>query len=76
MAAMGFDAMAVGNHEFDAEAERLFKVSGETFLGRVDYDPMVREFNLKGRSLWELSPDSPACVSVKKILMNAGYEIL
>jgi CO dehydrogenase maturation factor len=63
----------VGNHEFNNEAERLFIASGETFLGKVDYDPAVREYNLKGKSLWELPPDSPACISVKSILTKTGY---
>ena len=64
----------VGNHEFDDEAERMFRAAGETFLGRTAYDPRVKEYNLKGRSLWELPPDSPANVSVKGILGKAGYK--
>ncbi|MDD5287900.1 MAG: hypothetical protein PHY28_02140 [Dehalococcoidales bacterium] len=66
----------VGNHEFNDEAERLFIASGEVFLGRVDYDPAVKEYNLKGKSLWELPPDSPACVAVRKILEKAEYQLI
>ncbi len=62
----------VGNHEFDDEAERMFQSTGEKFPGKVAYDPLVREFNLKSTSLWELPLDSPACVSVKRILREAG----
>jgi len=63
----------VGNHEFDDEATRLF--SGNEFLGKMAFDAAVREYNLKGRSLWELPPDSPACVSVREILIRAGYKV-
>lgn len=63
----------VGNHEFDDEAERLFRSAGDSFLGRTAFDPRVKEYNLKGKSLWELPPDSPAFVSVKSILTKAGY---
>lgn len=65
----------VGNHEFDDEATQMFSNTGETFLGRMAHDDRVREYNLKGRSLWELPGDSPACVSVREILGKAGYEI-
>ncbi len=64
----------IGNHEFDDEAERYFKRTGEVYLGRMDYDANIREYNLKGRSLFDLPDDSPACVSIKKILKNIGYE--
>jgi CO dehydrogenase maturation factor len=62
----------VGNHEFDKEAEKLFSSSGN-FLGSMVFDVKVREYNLKGKSLWQLPTDSPACVSVREILGKAGY---
>ncbi|MFC1977265.1 cobalamin biosynthesis protein [Chloroflexota bacterium] len=65
----------VGNYEFDDEAERRLKRTGETYLGRMDYDARVKDYNLKGESLLNLPHDSPACLSVKKILAKAGYEI-
>lgn len=65
----------VGNREFDNESERIFSGSGDIFLGRVDDDAGVREYNLKGKSLWELPDDSPACMAVKKVLGKAGYEV-
>lgn len=63
----------VGNYEFDQQAERYFRGLGETYLGKIDYDLNVKDCNLKGRSLLNLPADSPACLSVKKILHKAGY---
>ena len=65
----------VGNHEFDDEAERDMKRTGETYLGKMDYDADLKERNLKGKSLLELPETSPACLSIKKILTEAGYEV-
>jgi CO dehydrogenase nickel-insertion accessory protein CooC1 len=64
----------VGNYEFDDEAEpRVIARTGETYLGRIDYDASVKDYNLKGESLLNLPESSPACLSVKKILEKAGY---
>ncbi len=65
----------VGNCEFDDAAEQWLKRTGETYLGRIDYDANVKECNLKGESLLNLPDSSPACLSVKKILAEAGYKI-
>lgn len=65
----------VGNYEFDDAAEQWLKRTGETYLGRIDYDANVKECNLKGESLLNLPDSSPACLSVKKILAEAGYKI-
>ena len=62
----------VGNYMFDEESEKYFKDAGEIFLGRIDYDQNVEEYNLKGESLPKLPEDSPACSSVRKILEKAG----
>jgi len=64
----------VGNCQFDDEAEQRLKSTGETYLGKVDYDAEVKNYNLKGKSLWDLPGNSPACLSVKRILAEAGYE--
>jgi len=48
--------------------------SGERYLGRIEFDPMVREHNLKGESLLKIPEDSPSSISIKKILKVAGYE--
>lgn len=65
----------VGNHEFTQETERVFDSTGDKFLGSMAYDPTVKEFNLKGKSLWKLPAGSPACKMVRKILRRAGYKI-
>jgi CO dehydrogenase nickel-insertion accessory protein CooC1 len=65
----------VGNYEFDGDAEQRLKVTGETYLGKMDYDAGVKEYNLNGTSLLGLPDDSPACLSVKQILTRAGYKV-
>jgi len=65
----------VANQEFDQEAERYLKNSGEIYLGKIEYDTNVEDYNLKGKSLLGLPPDSPALVSIKEILTKAGYQI-
>jgi len=65
----------VGNHEFNGEADRIIKKTGETYLGKMDYDSDVKTYNLQERSLLELPEESPACLSVRRILEKAGYEI-
>ncbi len=62
----------VGNYMFDEASEKHFREAGELFLGRIEYDPKVEEYNLTGKPLRELPEDSPACRSVKKILEKAG----
>jgi len=61
----------VANYMFDEESEQYLKQAGGTYLGKVDYDANVEEYNLKGKSLLELPEDSPACLSVKEILVRA-----
>lgn len=65
----------VGNYEFDDEAEQLLKRTGETYLGKMDYDANVKDYNLRGESLLNLPDSSPACLSARKILTKAGYKI-
>ncbi len=65
----------VGNYEFDDDSEHYLKRTGETYLGRIDYDINVKEYNLKGKSLLDLPENSPACSSIRKILSKAGYDI-
>ncbi len=43
------------------------------FLGRIAYDKNVEKYVLEGEPLLNLPPDTPAYVSVKKIMKNAGY---
>jgi CO dehydrogenase maturation factor len=65
----------VGNHEFDAGSEQYLESTGETYLGKMEYDVNVKQANLTGRSLLDLSEDSPACLSVRQIMARAGYEV-
>lgn len=65
----------VGNSDFDEEAEQRLRDTGETYLGKMDFDTSVREFNLRGESLLNLPDSSPACQSVREILIRAGYPI-
>jgi CO dehydrogenase maturation factor len=60
------------NYMFDEESERYFKDTGEIYLGKIEYDKNVEEYNVKGESLRKLPDDSPACRSVKRILEKAG----
>lgn len=66
----------VGNYRFNEEVESYLSNSGEKYLGRVLYDKSVRDFNLEGKSLFEIPEDSPASLSVKRILKGAGYDIV
>jgi CO dehydrogenase maturation factor len=66
----------IGNYRFTEEIEAYLLRSGEKYLGRVAYDPLVREVNLKGESLFKIPDDSPSSVSVKKILLEASYVLV
>jgi len=66
----------VGNYRFTDEIEAFLLRTGERYLGRVEYDPRVRECNLKGESLFKIPEDSPSSMSVKKILREAGYGLV
>lgn len=65
----------VGNHRFTTETEEQLRSTGEAYLGRIDYDPSVRQRNLEGRSLLDLPGISPAASSVKRLLLKAGYKL-
>jgi len=65
----------IGNYKFTEETEEYLRSTGEAYLGKIDYDPDVKQYNLEGRSLLELPEDSPATVCVKRILVKAGYKI-
>ena len=43
------------------------------FLGRIEHDEQVTDYNLEGRSLLELPEESPAYRSVKAIMEKVGY---
>jgi CO dehydrogenase maturation factor len=66
----------VGNYRFNDENEAYLLKSGEKYLGRIANDPLVREHNLKGESLFHIPEDSLSSISVKKILREAGYVLV
>jgi len=66
----------VGNYRFTDEVEDYLLRSGEKYLGRIGQDPFVRKHNLTGESLFRIPEDSPASISVKKILQEAGYVLV
>jgi len=62
----------VGNHDFDSGTKEYLESTGEAYLGKIEYDDDVQDHNLAGKSLSDLPKDSPASLSVKEILVNAG----
>jgi CO dehydrogenase maturation factor len=64
----------VTNYRFNDELEKRIRSNGGAYLGRIEYDARVEEYNLEGKSLLELPEDSPAALSVKKVLEKAGYK--
>lgn len=66
----------VGNYRFTDEIEAYLIRTAEKYLGRIGYDPLVREYNLKGETLFKIPDDSPSAMSVRKILLEAGYELV
>ncbi len=65
----------VANYRFNDELEKRIGSDGAAYLGRMDYDAEVEQYNLDGKSLLELPEDSPASLSVKRILEKAGYQV-
>ena len=61
-----------GNYEFDPETEDYLRRVTQNYTGKIEGDQELREHNLNGKSLLELPDDSPACLSVKKILKDTG----
>ena len=63
----------VGNYRFDEGLEKYFKDSDGIYLGRIEKDDNVESYNLLRKSLLELPDDSPACLSIRRIMEKAGY---
>jgi CO dehydrogenase maturation factor len=61
----------LANHMFDQESLNHIKEMDDSYLGKIDYDPSVEEYNLKGESLRKLPENSPALVSVRNIMKKA-----
>ena len=62
----------IANYRFTEGLEKVLP-ENETYLGKIEQDPDVEAYNVWGKSLLELPEDSPAAVSVRKILAKAGY---
>jgi CO dehydrogenase maturation factor len=63
----------VGGFRFKKSQEIEAKNQPYPFLGRIEVDDRILEYNLEGKSLFELADDSPAYQSVKSIMQKAGY---
>jgi len=65
----------VANYRFNEKQEEYVQhIDGASYLGKIEYDANVEEYNLTGRSLLDLPQDSPAFLSIKRILAKAGYK--
>ena len=73
---IGFDHFyTVGGCLFPAELENgIEEKTGQPYLGKIDFDPRVQEAVIAGRSLLDLPTDSPAYLSVRRLMVKAGYE--
>jgi CO dehydrogenase maturation factor len=65
----------VGGCMFPEELENgVEEKTGQPYLGKFDFDPLLQESVIAGRSLLDLPPDSPAYLSVRRLMAKAGYE--
>lgn len=63
----------VGGYRFKTSLEKDARSQPFPYLGRIERDERILEYNLEGKSLLEIPNDSPAYQSVIKIMRNAGY---
>ena len=61
----------IGNHDFDKDSTNVFAENGTNLHGQILFDPLIRVYNLAGRSLRDLPLDSPAIKSVRDLLAGA-----
>ena len=64
------DFYIVSNYKFSDSLEESIKELGLKYIGKIDYDKNVEKCILEGKSLLGLPEDSPAFLSVKKIIEN------
>lgn len=64
--------VVAGGYQVDPGIERRALAAGLPYIGRVENDPLVAEFTLEGRSVFELPPGNPALASVGRLLERAG----
>jgi CO dehydrogenase maturation factor len=72
---IGFDTFfVVGGCLFPADLEATAQEeTGHTYLGKINFDPLVNESVIAGRSLLDIPDDSPAYLSVCELMEKAGY---
>jgi hypothetical protein len=63
----------VGGYRFKTSLEKDAQNQPFPYLGRIETDERIFEYNLVGKSLLEIPEDSPAYQSVIKIMRKAGY---
>lgn len=64
------DFYLVSNYRFSNGLEELIKKLGLKYIGKIDRDENVEGYIVDGKSLLGLPEDSPAFLSVKKIIEN------
>ncbi|GAI41012.1 unnamed protein product [marine sediment metagenome] len=65
----------MANYKFSQDMEGLIeKRTGLRYLGKINYDKSLEEYASSGKSLLDLPEDSPAYVSVKKIMEKIDQE--
>ncbi len=63
----------VGGCLFPKELENAVEEkTGQPYLGKIDFDQQVQESVIAGRSLLDIPSDSPAYLSVKRLMEKAG----
>lgn len=72
---IGFDHFyTVGGCMFPKALEKgIEEKTGQRYLGKIEFDPHVQELVIAGQSLLDLPPDSPAYLSVRRLMEKAGY---
>ena len=64
----------LGNFRFRDEFIGLLEGNDEfKYIGKIEYDRSIEEFNLQGKSLFEIQEDSPMFISVKEVASSLGY---
>lgn len=61
----------IGNYRCKEGMEEYLRDTGGVYLGKIDYDAKVEEYNLDGRSLLKLPDNSPAYLSIVRIIESS-----
>ena len=56
----------------ESELKNKAKELDLELIGVVPYDSKLMEFNMKGKSIFDLQPDSEAIIAVEKIMIKSG----